>query len=276
MLESPELRQTPPAHRGALATRARSRATRRQLRPPSAARLRDAERDHILRTPVRRSVPLLGRIPRLVNLVCDRALLAAYGESAPQIGRWPVRHAAAELRGDAVRAPTARFCVARAGGDDARRRPRAAVRVRRPACGRAAARLAARVAAPAAVTEITPTAERVAEAQATPVPERSAGGHPTSRRAPFANAQLGATEHHGRIGSAEPPSPPRVDDLARALALRSPGARPRRRTRDPARMVRASRRPRAGSALVSEVIGALDAMDSQCFRSRLTISTCCA
>jgi len=226
MLESPELRQLRQriGVRWRLAPLSRdetSNYVRHRLRVSA-----DAERDHIFADAAFGEVfRFSGGIPRLVNLVCDRALLAAYGESAPQIGAGAVRHAAAELRGErgasADRAPSAWPALAAMtlaatlallfafGGP----------RVVAQRLG-----LAARVAAPAAVTEITPAAERVAEAQATPVPEPISGWPPDVAAAPFANAQLGATDTTAASAPAEPPSPPRVGDLARALALRSPGA----------------------------------------------------
>src|SRR5258706_3898388 len=39
-----------------------------------------------------------GGVPRLINLLCDRALLAGYADQKAQIGRWIVARSAAELR----------------------------------------------------------------------------------------------------------------------------------------------------------------------------------
>jgi general secretion pathway protein A len=166
-----------------------------------------------------------GGIPRLVNLVCDRALLAAYGESAPQIGADFVKRAAAELRGDSdVRAPRPRWMA-----------PLVAIGV--------AAALVAGVAALGGPRELTRRLEAW-RSGATPAIAAAADQTPDVASAPASlspavpasdavNATLNAVvsvdappaapsvDHAGPPAASEPT---RVDDLGRALALRSPGA----------------------------------------------------
>jgi general secretion pathway protein A len=214
MLESPELRQLRQriGVRWRLAPLSRdetSNYVRHRLRVSA-----DAERDHVFGDGALGEVfRFSGGIPRLVNLVCDRALLAAYGESARQIGSDAVKHAAVELRGG--------------GGATADRAPSAWPALAAMTLAAALALLfafggprevaqrfgvVARVEAPVVASEIAPVAEPVAE----PVPDVAA--------APPANELVENADTTAATAPAEAPSPPRIDDLARALALRSPGA----------------------------------------------------
>jgi general secretion pathway protein A len=167
---------------------------------------RDIFNDAALREIHRRS----GGVPRLVNLIADRALLAAYGAGEHRVGRGLARQAAAELRG-------------RDGGR--RRRP----------LWHAAIPLAAGLAAAAAgfawqrgwidglrEIELSRTAARVA-----PAPVVQAG-----LSAPAPAAGLASPAAVAAVDSAPPAAPPapaadvgpaRVDDLGLALARRAPG-----------------------------------------------------
>jgi general secretion pathway protein A len=214
MLESPELRQL----RQRIGVRWRlAPLSRDETSNYVCHRLRvsaDAERDHVFGDAALGEVfRFSGGIPRLVNLVCDRALLAAYGESARQIGADAVKHAAVELRGE--------------GGATAARAPSAWLALTAMTLAAALALLfafggprevaqrlgvAARVEAPPVATEIAPVAEPVAE----PVPDVAA--------APPANQGVQSADTTTATAPAEAQSPPRIDDLGRALALRSPGA----------------------------------------------------
>jgi general secretion pathway protein A len=100
MLESPELRQ--------LKQRI---GVRWRLRPLSPSETREyvrhrlrvaagAARDVFSQTSLRELHRLSGGIPRVVNVLCDRALLAGYAGGAREIGPSVVRAAAAEVRGD--------------------------------------------------------------------------------------------------------------------------------------------------------------------------------
>lgn len=214
MLESPELRQLRQriGVRWRLAPLSRDETSdyvRHRLRISA-----DAERDHVFGDAALGEVfRFSGGIPRLVNLVCDRALLAAYGESARQIGADAVKHAVVELRGGggatADRVPSAWPALAAM--------TLAAVLALLFAFGgphEVAQRLglAARVEAPAVATGIAPVAEPVAE----PAPDVAAAA-PTNELVEKADTTTATAP-------AEAQSPPRIDDLARALALRSPGA----------------------------------------------------
>jgi general secretion pathway protein A len=162
-----------------------------------------------------------GGIPRLVNLVCDRALLAAYGESAPQIGAEYVKHAAAELRGDSEpRAPRPRWlaplvatgvAAALVAGVAALGGPRELTRRFETWRSGASATLAASTPVPdvaAAPALATPAlTSEVDLAEAAPVAAVAVESAATSTPA-----------------DASASAPARVDDLGRALALRAPGA----------------------------------------------------
>ncbi len=215
MLESPELRQLRQriGVRWRLAPLSRdetSNYVRHRLRVSA-----DAERDHVFSDGALGEVfRFSGGIPRLVNLVCDRALLAAYGDGAPQIGADVVKHAAVELRGDngaaqqrstsawpALAAMTLAAAVALLfafGG------PRE-VGERLGIIPRAPAPIAAAV-------ELATTPEAVADAT------------PDVATAPPASALIADSATTPAAPPVEVPAVPRVDDLAHALALRSPGA----------------------------------------------------
>jgi general secretion pathway protein A len=217
MLESPGLRQLRQriGVRWRLAPLSRdetSNYVRHRLRVSA-----DAERDHVFADGALGEVfRFSGGIPRLVNLVCDRALLSAYGESARQIGADAVRHAAGELSGE--------------GGASADRAPSAWPALSAMTLAAALALLfafggphevaqrlglAARVEAPVIAAPIAPASEPVAE----PTPDVAAAP-PASEVVENADTATATAP----AAPAEAQSPPRIDDLARALALRSPGA----------------------------------------------------
>ena len=54
-------------------------------------------------------------VPRLINVICDRALLGAYSRESRRVDRRLIRRAAAEVRGQAERSPWARPLAAAAG-----------------------------------------------------------------------------------------------------------------------------------------------------------------
>ena len=249
MLESPELRQLrqrigvrwrlAPLSRGET-----SNYVRHRLRISAGA-----ERDHVFGDAALGEVfRFSAGIPRLVNLVCDRALLAGYGEGARQIGADAVKHAAVELRGEggatADRTPSvwpvlaamtlvAGFALLFAFGGPREVAQRFGL----------AARVEARVVATPIATALEPVAE--------PAPDVAA--------APPANEAVQAADTTPATAPAEAQSPARIDDLASALALRSPVATA---TASYAAILRAWSVPAEDTApeLLSlpEVIGALD------------------
>lgn len=218
MLESPELRQLRQriGVRWRLAPLSRDETAsyvRHRLQVSAGA-----ERHHVFGDAALSEVfRFSGGIPRLVNLVCDRALLAAYGESAPQIGADYVKRAAGELRGDAdAPAPRPRWLaplvatglaaalvagVAGLGG------PRELVR-----------RFEAWRTGADATLAMTVEPPDVASAPVSMTPALTPATVPAAEGAPL-EAAPAATEV--ATGAA---APARVDDLGRALALRSPGA----------------------------------------------------
>jgi general secretion pathway protein A len=212
MLESPELRQLRQRigvrWRLAPLSRDETAAYVRHRLQVSAG----AERNHVFGDAALSEVFRFSEgVPRLVNLVCDRALLAAWGESAPQIDPATVRRAAAELRGDGGGAP-----------------PRA----RRwwiPAAAAAALALATSVVALGGPDELLRRVERW-RANASPVASDVASPPPIAEVAveiaPTAIVEMGppAPEPPPAETAPAPQMPARVDDLARSLALRSPGA----------------------------------------------------
>jgi general secretion pathway protein A len=164
-----------------------------------------------------------GGVPRLVNLVCDRALLAAYSEGSPQIGADVVRRAAVELAGDRPVAKPARArwlalalglgaAAALAAGVGALGGPRAAWE--RIETLRGVAPPVTIVVEPAAPIESSaPAAPAPADAVAAPLaPDVAAAPPPAPVPTPAPEAPPAA------------PAVQRVDDLGRALAERAPGA----------------------------------------------------
>ncbi len=261
MLESPELRQLRQriGVRWRLAPLSReetSNYVRHRLRVSAGA-----ERDHVFADPALGEVfRFSGGIPRLVNLVCDRALLAAYGEGARQIRADAVTHASRELRGDgrvtADRAPSAWPALAAM--------TLAAALVLLFAFGgpREVAQrigLAARGEVPVAMTEIVPVSEPEPELAAEPQMSLVSEPAPDVAAPPPASEVLDGTDATTTTTPGDPPAPPRIDDLAQALALRSPGATA---AASYAAVLRAWSVPARASApqLLSfpEVVGALD------------------
>jgi general secretion pathway protein A len=55
-------------------------------------------------------------VPRLINVICDRALLGAYSKETRRVGRRLVRRAAAEIKGIPYTAPLLRWAIPVAGG----------------------------------------------------------------------------------------------------------------------------------------------------------------
>jgi len=214
MLESPELRQLRQriGVRWRLAPLSReetSNYVRHRLRVSA-----DAVRDHVFSDAALGEVfRFSGGIPRLVNLVCDRALLGCYGEGTPQIGADAVKRAAVELRGDGGaardRAPSAwpalaamtlaaAFALLFAFGGPRKIAEQLG--------------LVAHIMAPTAATEIAPSADPVAESP------------PDVAMPPPANEVVATPAVETATAPVEAQAVPRVADLAHALALRSPGA----------------------------------------------------
>jgi general secretion pathway protein A len=262
MLESPDLRQLRQriGVRWRLAPLSRTETAsyvRHRLRISAGI-----ERDHVFADAALAEVfRFSGGIPRLVNLVCDRALLATYAAGAPLVGAAVVRGAARELRGDRgpARPRRARWIGAAAaatalaagvGAVLALGGPRSlAERLRvvasplvsptvfhvlatpdggvsvipavdaAPVPPAAASVSAATPAAGSDVSAAGPTApapasDAVAADPATPAPPpavAAAAPGPAAAPAPAASAPAAG-------------APQQIDDLAAALALRSPGA----------------------------------------------------
>ena len=104
LLESPDLRQL----RQRIGVRWRlAPLSRQETGDYVRHRLRisaDASRDHLFHEDALRTVYRASRgIPRLVNLVCDRALLSAYADGSPTVDASHVEEAVRETRGGAVR-----------------------------------------------------------------------------------------------------------------------------------------------------------------------------
>ncbi len=55
-------------------------------------------------------------VPRLINVICDRALLGAYSKETRRVGRRLVRRAAAEIKGIPYTAPLLRWAIPVGGG----------------------------------------------------------------------------------------------------------------------------------------------------------------
>lgn len=230
MLESPELRQLRQriGVRWRLAPLSRDETAsyvRHRLQISAGA-----ERHHVFGDAALSEVfRFSGGIPRLVNLVCDRALLAAYGESAPQIGAEFVKRAAGELRGDSdTRAPRPRWmaplvaagvAVALVAGVAASGGPRELTRRFEAWRSGADEDLAASARTPDVAS---------APVSSTPVPTTAVPAVDTARATPVsavaAEATSAAAPAEQTLPAAAAPAPVRVDDLGRALALRSPGA----------------------------------------------------
>ena len=232
MLESPELRQLrqrigvrwrlAPLSRDEVAAYVRHRLS------ISAG----AERDRVFSDDALSEVyRFSGGVPRLVNLVCDRALLAAYTEGTPQIGSPFVRRAGSELRGDAPVARRQRrgwlapaiatFALASlAGTVFALGGPEATWR-----------RVAERLGIEAPVTIVVvpqPAAPPAADAtSATPAAATTVAATPDVASPPPPSVPVAAAMPALAPVAEAPPAPPtptHVDDLGRALALRAPGA----------------------------------------------------
>jgi general secretion pathway protein A len=216
MLESPELRQLRQriGVRWRLAPLSRDETVayvRHRLQISAGV-----ERNHVFTDAALSEVyRFSGGIPRVVNLVCDRALLSAYAESAARIDAAYVKRAAAELRGDATSAPK------RHAGRIAAALAAAAVALLAGALywiggPQEALRRLEALRAGEAIAVVTPVA---VEAPVEPVaiePPAVATPPPVEIAAPPAAAPEAAAP--------AAPTPARVDDLARALAQRSPGA----------------------------------------------------
>ncbi len=217
MLESPDLRQLRQriGVRWRLASLSRdetSNYVRHRLRISA-----DAERDHIFSDAALGEVfRFSGGVPRLVNLVCDRALLAAFSERRAA-GRRRRREArgdrAARRRCGCAQREATRATLARRRGDGARDSDRRALRVRRSARDRGSVSASRQRPSP------SPSPRRRRKS--------SRSRYPTSRRR---RRRARSCERAAEAPPAPTPEIPRVDDLARALALRSPGATAAART----------------------------------------------
>lgn len=215
MLESPDLRQLRQRigvrwRLGPLSREETASYVRHRLQVSAGA-----ERDHVFADPALAEVfRFSGGIPRLVNLVCDRSLLAAYGDGAPQINAHYVRRAAVELRGDSdERAPRPRWFA-----------PLVATGI--------AAALVAGVVAIGGPRELVRRVEARRDVMAMPALSEQP---PDVASAPIAMTPVSSPAATPALATLVPdatpveavapdPAPARVDDLGRALALRSPGA----------------------------------------------------
>jgi len=168
-----------------------------------------------------------GGVPRLVNLVCDRALLAAYGEGAAQLGPEYVRRASAEISGDTAPPPRARWMLpalaagliaALAGAVLALGGPRESLR--RVATWLGVEPSLTFVVSPE--TNVTPMpAEPNASIDATATATATT---PDVAAPPPSSVAVAPPAPAAPVEPAPPPAPPRIDDLGRALALRAPAA----------------------------------------------------
>lgn len=227
MLESEELRQLRQrvAVRWRLAPLSReetSEYVRHRLRVAAGV-----DRDHVFsEAAVREAFRRSHGVPRVVNLLCDRALLAAFGESAPVVQAAHVARAARET-GAGVAPPS-----------------RAAAGLRRVRVVAVAAGLGALVAGagwiaargwPAlgargapALADAPVTAAPLAPATSVDAPAPDVATAPPVAATPLASPVALASPVGAADGPPAPPEasspPPLVEDLAGALALRAPGA----------------------------------------------------
>jgi general secretion pathway protein A len=199
-----------------------------------------SDRDHLFSDPALREVYRGSRgIPRVVNLLCDRALLAAFTDSAPVVKASHVRRAAREIDGR--------------GGEE----PRGLLRRVLPFAALAALALGAAAAwrlgaferrtpleaAPLSVSAVTPdvaaappalapaVAVEPVAAAATAAPAVHAPDAATGPAALGADPVVPASAPAAEVvavapapAAAAPVTPERVGDVAQALALRPPGA----------------------------------------------------
>ena len=185
-----------------------------------------ADRDRLFSAPALRAVYHRSRgIPRVVNLLCDRALLTAFTEAAPRIGAAHVRRAAGELEGWRARparrwwplvASLAVLALAagawRLGifghfGDRLQLVPP-------PLPAELAAAPDVSSAPPLAATEVAPATPEATPGADPPAPAVAAPPADSAAAAPPA----------APAAAPEAVTPARVEDLAHALALRAPGA----------------------------------------------------
>jgi general secretion pathway protein A len=236
MLESPELRQLrqrigvrwrlAPLSRDEVAAYVRHRLS------VSAG----AERDHVFGDAALSSVfRFSGGIPRLVNLVCDRALLAAYSNGSPQIDSDLVRRAAAELNGDmpvAAAQPSRWFTAAMAAGAVVAALAATIVALGGP--GETLRRVETLLDREKPVTfvvepgpmspKVTVASEDVTAKEPTPdVAAAPPAAAPVSLEGPAVAAATPPAEP-AQAAPTAPAEPTRVADLARALAQRAPAA----------------------------------------------------
>ncbi|MEB2346965.1 MAG: AAA family ATPase [Deltaproteobacteria bacterium] len=251
MLESEDLRQLRQriAVRWRLAPLSREEAgeyVRHRLRVSAGA-----DRDHLFSEGAVREVFRRSHgVPRVVNLLCDRALLAAFSDGAPLVEAAHVARAARETGAGAV-APAATggrgrraAAVAAAAGlgvlfaaggwlgarELRERRGSAPPVAAAPAPSEAPAALPVSANVPAAPAPATVLAADVSSAPpgllAPPVAPAGAGaaGLTAPEASPPDPAALAAPPPGAPAGAPAPPPVPRIDDLAGALALRAPGA----------------------------------------------------
>lgn len=227
MLESPSLRQL----RQRIGVRWRlAPLAPRETREYARHRLQVAageERDLLSEAALREVHRRSGGIPRRINLLCDRALLAGYAQGAARIGPDLVRRADRELRGVARRGWRARLRPALvlpalalfvlAGG----------LTWRFAACaGSPATSVAAEKAAPprpeiavAAVPAAEPSPSALGEPPSS-VGQDAGGPEPLGAEALAPQAPIPAVAK----ATGPPAGPERVADLPRVLAGRPPGA----------------------------------------------------
>lgn len=251
MLESEDLRQLRQriAVRWRLAPLSREETgeyVRHRLRVSAGA-----DRDHLFSEGAVREVFRRSHgVPRVVNLLCDRALLAAFSDGAPVVEAGHVARAARETgagavtpaasggwgRRAAVVAAAAGLGVLFASGGwlgaralrerSAPAHPVAAA----PASGEASTVVPVSAAVPGVAAPATVLAADVSSAPpallapAAPFAESSPAGAIPLATSPPDPTVLAESPPEAAVSAPAPPPVPRVDDLAQALALRAPGA----------------------------------------------------
>src|SRR5690606_1291668 len=237
MLESEELRQLRQriAVRWRLAPLSREETgeyVRHRLRVSAGS-----DRDHVFGDGAVREVFRRSHgVPRVVNLLCDRALLAAFGDGSPTVGAVHVGRAARETgAGSGARAPgparRAALVAAAAGlGMLAAGAGWLGTRAGREGGPPRAPARAAALAGPSAVAPVAAVGSGdpvPALATSEPLPGVAAAPPLAVAPADAPPASDPAGEPIDDDPVAEPPAPaeiPHVDDLPHALALRAPGA----------------------------------------------------
>jgi general secretion pathway protein A len=223
MLESEELRQL----RQRIAVRWRlAPLSREETQEYVRHRLRvsaGGDRDHLFAEPALRDIFRRSQgVPRVVNLLCDRALLSAFAEGAPQIGRVHVERAARETGAGipvelAGRRRSYRLLLPLAAAVALGVAAAGAWRLAQQATGGNGTSAPPRADAAPAVDPALPGVASEAPSVSAPPPVIPVAA--PALPGPLVASEAAAVQPPAPVA----PGPARVDDLGHALALRAPG-----------------------------------------------------